>query len=309
MIEEPRCRALHDNLAAVIIGKEAQIEVFIAAVLAGGNILIEDVPGTGKTTLARAFAISLAAQYNRIQFTPDLLPTDVLGGSIYNPKEGEFRLFKGPVFTNILLADEINRASPRTQSSLLEAMEEKQVSLEGNTMKLPELFIVLATQNPVEFAGVFPLPESQMDRFLIRLTLGYVDPETEAKMFFDQKLTAPILALKPVITTETMLEMQKSVREIHVDPSLAKYIADLVHASRIHPAVRLGASPRGGMGLFRLAQAFAYMQNREFIRPEDVQKGLQSVFSHRLFLKDEEDQSSIQNEITEEIRQSVAVPT
>lgn len=293
-------------LDSVLLGKDAQVRMLAAALLADGHVLIEDVPGTGKTTLAKALAIAIGAQFSRIQFTPDLLPADVTGGAVYRPSTGDFEMRKGPVFTQVLLADEINRASPRTQSALLEAMEERQVSLEGTRHALPALFIVLATENPVEFHGVFPLPEAQMDRFLIRLTLGYPEGDTELSILRAHRLSRPIEALKPVTAPEEILKAREEVKKIHIDESLERYVVNLVQATRKHPGLRLAASPRAGLCLVRMAQAFAWMDSRDFVKPDDIQKVLLPVMAHRIFAK--EAAAGATEAILEEIRRGTAIP-
>jgi len=300
-------RKLCDALDQVILGKPEQVHLLVAALFANGHVLIEDVPGTGKTTLAKALATAIGADFHRIQFTPDLMPADVTGGSVYQPSTGEFILHRGPVFTNILLADEINRASPRTQSALLEAMEERQVTLEGITHPLPPLFLVLATQNPVEFHGVFPLPEAQMDRFLIRLELGYPDAKTEMKILYAHQRVKPLDSLRPVMTPEQVILLQQQVREVSVDEAIGEYIVRLVQETRRHASIRLPASPRAGMVLFRLAQSFAWMDGREFVRPEDVQTAFIPALAHRIFARDGRGADS-HRIILEEIRKLVPVP-
>ena len=297
------CKALD----GVILGKAGQVEILVAALLANGHLLIEDVPGTGKTTLAKALAQAIGAEFRRIQFTPDLMPADVTGGAVYQPATGQFVIHQGPVFANVLLADEINRASPRTQSALLEAMEERQVTLEGQARPLPELFIVLATQNPVEFHGVFPLPEAQMDRFLVRLELGYPDAETERRILYAHQKAKPLDALKPVMGPEHVLQLQAQVREVFVDQTVGDYIVRLVQETRKHPGLRLPASPRAGMVLFRLAQAFAWMDERDFVRPEDVQRALIPGLGHRIFPRDGRG-AEASRAMLEEIRRVVPIP-
>ena len=297
---------LLNALDSVLLGKRDSVELLVMALLADGHVLIEDVPGTGKTTLAKALAVAIGADFARIQFTPDLLPADVTGGAVFRMNTGDFEIRKGPVFTQILLADEINRASPRTQSSLLEAMEERQVSIEGERHSLPKLFMVLATENPVEFHGVFPLPEAQMDRFLIRLSLGYPSTETELQILRSHREGKPLDQLKVVTTPEEILEARDAVRKIHVDESLEKYIVSLVQATRENPAVRLAASPRAGINLVKMAQASAFIQGRDFVNPDDIQRVFFPVMEHRVFAKDGNG-STVRN-ILESIRTQVKIP-
>ena len=297
---------LLNALDSVLLGKRDSVEMLVMALLADGHVLVEDVPGTGKTTLAKALAVAIGADFARIQFTPDLLPADVTGGAVFRMNTGDFEIRKGPVFTQILLADEINRASPRTQSSLLEAMEERQVSLEGERHLLPKLFMVLATENPVEFHGVFPLPAAQMDRFLIRLSLGYPSMETELQILRSHRDGRPLDALTPVTTPEEILKARETVRKIHVDESLERYVVSLVQATRENPAVRLAASPRAGINLIKMAQASAYIQGRDFVNPDDIQRVYFPVMEHRVFAKDG-NASTVKN-ILESIRTQVKIP-
>lgn len=299
-------KLLANSLNEVLLGKESQVRMLLCALLADGHVLIEDVPGTGKTTLAKALAVAIGAEFSRIQFTPDLLPADVTGGAVYRPSTGEFEVRKGPVFTQILLTDEINRASPRTQSALLESMEERQVSLEGVRYALPELFMVLATQNPVEFHGVFPLPEAQMDRFLIRLSLGYPDEETELKIMRSQRFFKPLDTLKAVVTPDQILKTRLEVKEIHTEEALERYIIAIVLASRSHAGLRLAASPRAALAVLRMAQANAYLEERDHVTPEDIQLVLKPVMAHRIFAV--ESGFGVTDGILEEIQKSVPIP-
>lgn len=293
-------------LNSVLLGKEDSVELLVAAILANGHVLIEDVPGTGKTTLARALSKAVSADYARIQFTPDLLPADVTGGAIFRPGTAEFEIKKGPVFTQVLLADEINRASPRTQSALLEAMEERSVSLEGKTYALSNFFVVLATENPVEFRGVYPLPEAQMDRFMVRLSLGYPSEETELGIIRGHRFEVPVEKIKPVMTPEDVLRIREEVKKIHVDESLELYAVKLVQATRHRTDLRLGASPRAGMALVAISQAFAYMDNRNYVTPDDLQRSILPVLAHRIFAKDSAFDAT--KKILEDIRKNVSVP-
>ncbi len=299
-------KRLIDALDSVLLGKHDSVEMLVMALLADGHVLIEDVPGTGKTTLAKALAAAVGADFARIQFTPDLLPADVTGGAVYKANKGDFEIRKGPVFTQVLLADEINRASPRTQSALLEAMEERQVSLEGTPHKLPELFMVLATENPVEFHGVFPLPEAQMDRFMIWLSLGYPSDETELQILRSHRESKPLDSLTAVTTPDEILKTRKEVVRIHVDEALEQYVVSLVQATRVNPAVRLAASPRAGINLVKMAQASAYMAGRDFVNPDDIQKVFYPVMEHRVFAK--ESTPGISRVLLEQIVKQVKIP-
>lgn len=294
-------------LNGVLLGKSETVELLVMALLADGHVLVEDVPGTGKTTLSKALAAAIGADFARIQFTPDLLPADVTGGAVFKANTGEFEIRKGPVFTQVLLADEINRASPRTQSALLEAMEERQVSLEGERFKLPELFMVLATENPVEFHGVFPLPEAQMDRFMVRISVGYPSAETELEILRTHRSSRPIDALKAVTTPEAILKARSTVREIHIDEALERYVISLVQATRNDGSVRLAASPRAGMNLVRMAQASAFVEGRDFVNPDDIQRVFFPVMEHRVFAKDSGDPDA-SKKILQGILKQVAVP-
>jgi MoxR-like ATPase len=301
---------IRDNLRAVIRGKEEKVDLLLAAMLAEGHVLLEDMPGLGKTTLAKALAVSLSAEFRRVQFTADLLPTDVLGGSVYNATQGSFSFNRGPIFTNILLADEINRASPRTQSALLEAMAERQVTIEGTQYDLPPLFMVLATQNPIEFHGTYPLPEAQLDRFLIRMSLGYVDRDTELRILIDQTDGHPLNRLEAVADLDDVAELRRQVREVHVDDAVGRYIVDLVAATRHHEQVLMGASPRGALGMFRLSKSRAMMAGRDHVTPDDVQECAVPVLAHRIVLHTKARYGGIPPEaIIEQVVDAMAVPT
>jgi MoxR-like ATPase len=278
----PLLAALSGNLEKVIYGKGECIDVLIVALLAGGSILIEDVPGVGKTTLAKALARSIDAKYSRIQFTPDLLPADILGSSIYNPVSGDFRFDAGPIFCNILLADEINRASPRTQSALLEAMNENQATIEGKRYPLPNPFIVIATENPIEFHGTFPLPEAQLDRFLVRMSIGYPSAAVEIDILKSHAHQEPLERIEPVLSLDQVRHIQKEAADTHVDDSILRYIVELVHATRRDGRLQLGISTRGTLMVSRAARAHAYLRGRDHVVPDDVQWVLPHVLPHRV---------------------------
>ena len=268
-----------------MVGKSTQIELVLIALAANGHVLLEDVPGTGKTTLAKTLATAISGTFRRIQFTPDLLPTDLTGLNVYNPKTGEFSFRKGALFTHILLADEINRATPRTQSGLLECMEERQISIDGETYPLPPPYFVIATQNPIETQGTFPLPEAQLDRFLIQLSIGYPDRKSEADIITRFINDNPLDAITAVCTTNDWAHIQETVKTIKIHPDLCAYIADLAACTRKHDATALGVSPRGALALAKAAQAYAIFQGRDFVRPEDIKYLAPYVWSHRLLLR------------------------
>jgi MoxR-like ATPase len=274
-------------MSKAIIGKENVTKKIIVCVLCNGHILLEDVPGVGKTTMVYSLAKSLDMSFNRIQFTPDLLPSDVTGISIYNQKNGEFEFKSGPIFNNIILADEINRTSPKTQSSLLEAMQEGKVTVDGNTYLLPRPFIVLATQNPIEYEGTFPLPEAQLDRFMMRLSIGYPDRMSEKMIIRRYKGENPLDYVKSVLTVEDILEMQEEIENIYVDESIENYIIDIITRTRDDENIALGVSPRGSISLYKAAKGLAYINKRKYVIPDDVKEMTIPVLSHRIIMKPE----------------------
>lgn len=272
------------EIQQIIIGKEEQISLLIMAVFSGGHVLLDDLPGSGKTTLIKTLSLALSCQFRRIQFTPDLLPSDILGMTVFNQKSGDFLLRKGPVFTNILLADEINRAIPRTQSALLEAMEERQATIDGESLPLPSPFFVMATQNPVERESTFPLPAAQMDRFFIRMSLGYPSQEEEEQMLEQLGNSIPFASIHPVLSPDELTTVFQEIEQVHVSPAVRQYIVHLVQATRNHPRLETGASPRASKALFQGGRAWAAMGGRDFVTPDDIKAIAIPVLGHRVTL-------------------------
>ena len=285
-MEDPRIVAerIIANVERVIIGKQRELRLAVTALLCNGHMLIEDVPGVGKTMLARAIAVSTGCAFRRIQFTPDLLPSDITGVSIYNQKQSDFEFRAGPILAQVVLADEVNRATPKTQSALLEAMEERQVTVDGVTHKMPAPFLVMATQNPIEYEGTFPLPEAQLDRFLIRIHLGYPSKVDEVAVLDAQQTVHPVDEIAQVTDANEILQLQRAVKETYVDPLIKQYIVELAGATREHESVYLGASPRGSLALFRTAQAKALLEGRDFVTPDDVKELALVTLGHRIIL-------------------------
>ena len=300
---------LIDNVSTVIVGKNQAIELLVVALLSNGHVLIEDVPGVGKTSLAKTIARSVGLSFNRVQFTPDLLPSDITGVTIFNQKTHEFEFRQGPIMAQIVLTDEVNRATPKTQSALLEAMEEQQVTVDGVTYELPNPFLVLATQNPIEYEGTFPLPEAQLDRFLARVNLGYPDRSDEIKILVNQQNNRPIDDVTQVVTLDDLRDAQTAVRDIYVDELVYSYIVDIVRATREHTDVYLGSSPRGSLGLFRASQALAAVNGNDYVLPDDVKRLAEPVLSHRMIVSPAARIRNVDTRaIVEEILESVPVP-
>ena len=303
------CKRIVENVARVIVGKEPSIELLLVALLADGHVLIEDIPGLGKTLIAKSLARSIGASFKRVQFTPDLLPADITGFNVYNQRAGLFTFQPGPVMTNVLLADEINRTIPRTQSSLLESMEERQVTVDGTTYLLPHPFFVMATQNPIELEGTFPLPEAQLDRFLLRIRLGYPSQKEEMAILERFQEKDPLRELEPVATPEQISELQNERKKIRVSQPVREYITAIVNATRSSQSLRLGASPRGSLGLMRAGQARAALHDRDYVLPDDVKSLAIHVLAHRLILREEERlRGEIQEHLLEEMISQVPVP-
>ncbi|EAR64221.1 hypothetical protein B14911_20295 [Bacillus sp. NRRL B-14911] len=301
-------RILH-NIEKVMIGKRNVAELSLVALLAGGHVLLEDVPGVGKTMMVRALAKSVGANFRRIQFTPDLLPSDVTGVSIYNPKEMEFQFRPGPIMGHIILADEINRTSPKTQSALLEGMEESSVTIDGVTHRLEKPFFVMATQNPIEYEGTYPLPEAQLDRFLLKMKMGYPEVAEEMEVLNRAQKVPPIDELEPVIDLEELRELQQQIKEVHVNETIKRYIVDISNRTRTHSSVYLGASPRGSIALMKSAQAFAFMYGRDYVLPDDIQYLAPAVLAHRIILKSEAKFEGISaEEVVDRVIARVPVP-
>lgn len=300
---------LVENLEKVIVGKRQIIELVLIGLLCRGHILIEDVPGVGKTMLARCLAKSLGGKFNRLQFTPDMLPSDVTGVSIFNQVNRQFEFRPGPIVADIVLADEINRATPKTQSALLEAMEERQITVDGVTHPLSPQFMVLATENPIEYEGTFPLPEAQLDRFLLRIRIGYPDLNDEVKILEIQQLEHPITSIEPVTTEEKLAQVQGAVKHIYIAPAVKRYIVELTRATRDHGEIYLGASPRGSLGLFRCGQARAAIHGRDYVLPDDIKHVAEFVLAHRIVLNPSARLRDINaGQIIQEILQKLPVP-
>ncbi|MFO0976219.1 MAG: MoxR family ATPase [Planctomycetaceae bacterium] len=304
-------RRIISNVESAVLGKQQTVRLAVVALLAGGHILLEDAPGLGKTSLARALAKTLGCRFVRMQFTPDLLPSDILGASVYRPATGDFEFRPGPIFTNVLLADEINRTTPRNQSALLEAMSERQVSIEGTTHTLSEPFLVIATQNPYEFEGTYPLPENQLDRFMMCLSVGYPDRKAELEILQRHRSGQPVDSLNAATTGEQVLEMQKQVQAVRVNTSLAEYMLDLCEKTRRHQELTLGISTRGALTLYRAAQAMAYCEGRDYVIPDDIKQIVIPVLAHRIVCRGvlKEDHRQRASQILKSLLDSLPVPT
>ena len=308
--ENKSCVSILEEVSKVIVGKRNVLENLMLAILSEGHVLIEDYPGLAKTLMAKSFASAMGLRFKRIQFTPDLLPADVTGTYVLNRKTSDFELRKGPIFTNILLADEVNRAPPRTQSALLEAMQEKQVTIENETLKLEKPFIVLATQNPIEYEGTYPLPEAQLDRFLVKLSIGYPSAEEEVQILErrNQRKTDDV-SIEKVASLDQLLQMQKAIEDVHIDQAIERYIVEVVRATRSHQDVEVGASPRGSLAIMRLSKAKAWLNGRDYVIPDDVKTVTVPALSHRLILKPEQWlKGGKTGAIVEELLRIIAVP-
>lgn len=302
-------QAVIENIEKVMIGKREVAELSIVALLAGGHVLLEDVPGVGKTMMVRSLAKSVGAEFKRIQFTPDLLPSDVVGVSIYNPKTLQFEFRPGPIVGNIILADEINRTSPKTQASLLEAMEEASITVDGETLSIPKPFFVMATQNPIEYEGTYPLPEAQLDRFLLKIRMGYPSVQQEIEVLRRAENKQPIEEIGAVMTVDELLALQQAVQQIYIEDGVKGYIVDIARATREHPRVYLGVSPRASVALMKASQAYAFMQGRDFVKPDDVKYLAPFVFGHRLILMPEARyEGVVPEQVIGQIIQQIMVP-
>jgi len=308
-IRQPQMRQVLQRVCDVIVGKREVVVKCLVAIVARGHVLLEDVPGVGKTMLVRALARTLDLQFRRIQFTPDLLPSDILGVSIYNRQTAQFEFRPGPIVGNLVLADEVNRTSPRTQAALLEAMEEEKVTVDGTTHPLPRPFFVMATQNPVEYEGTYPLPEAQLDRFMFKLSLGYPSPDDEVDMLARWQQRDPLDKLEPVLHADQLVRLQEEVQNVAVSEGIRRYIVQLADETRRHASIYLGVSPRGALALLRAAQGFAYLQQRDYVVPDDVKRFVYDVFAHRLILQPEARLGGLKaRDVLEGIVQKVAVP-
>ena len=305
----PLTEKLTSNVSKVIVGKQDALQKTILALLVQGHVLIEDVPGVGKTMLARSIAKSIGCSFKRIQFTPDMLPSDVTGVSVFNQRDREFEFREGPIFAQIVLVDEINRATPKTQSALLEAMAERQVTVDGQTYHMPNPFLVMATQNPIEYEGTFPLPEAQLDRFVLRIRLGYVSKMEEINILSAQQFSHPLETLEQVLSHEELVTLQEAVKEVYVDDSIKEYIITLIDATRHHPDVYLGSSPRGSLALYKTGQALAALQGRDYVIPDDIKILAEPTLAHRLIISPAARMKNVDAEdVIAEILNSVPVP-